>query len=198
MIHLFGQARSAPSGATLPGVHGRQRTAQAEMLGRFFHALRTPGLLLGFRGSDCPSGKLELPTKSLPVAAFSLKFPPVNSSAFVNSVSDDFPGQFLSARKARALPRLSNAHRDNTILEHRVIAGRLFTAYPAERNKTCVILLRSLARIKSLGWLPSEPLCSPLATALRARLRDGAHSQQNTGCCFVRLSDPNSLLSDDA
>ena len=52
-----------------------------------------------------------------------------------------------------------------------------------ERNKI-FILLRSLVRIKSLGWLPSEPLRSPLATALRARLRDGAQSQQNTGCCY--------------
>lgn len=53
--------------------------------------------------------------------------------------------------------------------------------FPAERNKTFVILLRSLAQKKTLGEFPSEPLRSPLAPALRARLRDGAHSQQNNG-----------------
>jgi len=42
-------------------------------------------------------------------------------------------------------------------------------------------LLRSLGQKKALGVFPSEPLRSPLAPALRARLRDGAHSQQNNG-----------------
>ena len=55
------------------------------------------------------------------------------------------------------------------------------TLPPGERNKTSVILLRSLGQKKQLGEFPSEPLRSPLAPALRARLRDGAHSQQNNG-----------------
>ena len=73
----------------------------------------------------------------------------------------------------------------------------IITCIDYERNKI-FILLRSLAQNKALGVFPSEPLRSPLATALRARLRAGAQSQQNTGCCFVGLSDPETSFPDDA
>ena len=72
-----------------------------------------------------------------------------------------------------------------------VHSGRLPTRYPAQRNKTSVILLRSLPRNKSPGWLPSEPLRCPLRPALRAQLRDRAQSQQNNDFCVVRYLIPN-------
>lgn len=57
------------------------------------------------------------------------------------------------------------------ILRHHVITGRLFTAYPVERNKTCVILLRSMDRcvcvIQTLDIAPPYPENKRIKTATR-------------------------------
>lgn len=58
------------------------------------------GLGAAFRGSDLPCGKLELPAASSPEADFSGKILPVNSSAFVNSFSGNFSGEFSKRKKA--------------------------------------------------------------------------------------------------
>ena len=69
------------------------------------------------------------------------------------------------------------------------VPGGTMPLYPDERNKTSVILLRSLARNKMLGWLPSEPLPGQLRPRLRRRLRTRSQSQQNNGfAAFVYLT----------
>lgn len=55
------------------------------------------------------------------------------------------------------------------------------TTPPGERNKTSVILLRSLGQKKQLGEFPSEPLPGQLRPRLRRRLRTRSQSQQNNG-----------------
>lgn len=97
-----------------------------------FLCLRCLYLLRPFRGSDWPCCKLGLPTPDGPRAAIFKKIPPVHNSAFVNS----FPADFPSAKKARASPRLSYAHRDDVILEHshRLRAAIYCKPRPTQQN----------------------------------------------------------------
>lgn len=104
-----------------------------------------------------------------------------------------------SAEKARAF-RPGFLTRTGTIRYQniRIIPGLLFTAYPAQRNKTCVILLRSLGHVKSLGWLPSEPLRPPLTPALTGAASRRCSLSTKYRFCFVGLSDPETSFPDDA
>ena len=72
------------------------------------------------------------------------EFPPVNKTSFVNS----FPAFPQAQEKPGLCPGFPMRTGDYLTLRHHVISGRLFTTYPAQRNKTCVILLRSLAQNK--------------------------------------------------
>ena len=127
--------------------HGHPRTAKSRLVfdQAAFSMRSGSGLGAAFRRSDLPCGKLELPAASSPEADFSGKIPSVNSSAFVNSFSGNFSGEFFEAQKSRGFHPGIQSHRDDMILRHHVITGRQFAAF-ARRTQQNLCYFVAFAR----------------------------------------------------
>lgn len=117
------------------------------------------GLGAAFRGSDLPCGKLELPAASSPEADFSGKILPVNKTVFVNLVSENFSGEFLKRKKAGEIPGFSHPG-DYSILNIRVVSGRLFTAFPRPTQQNAI---HFVAFVRAF-YLTTLPVALPNST----------------------------------
>lgn len=166
MLFWLGVARSAPSGAARKGIHGRQKSS-VERPG-FFYA-SAPASAAAFSRSRWAGCK---PLHPHPVP---LLLPRGDKPAFVNS--EIF---FLGSETCFFDTRFS------------VDVGSPFQPRPPP-NATKPVLF-CCVRTSRKKWAEVRLFRTPALTArpcpVGARLRYRAHSQQNTGCCFVGLSDP--------